>query len=146
MLIISMATVMIIFVLFKPQELKNSVINSCKLVFFSVAPPLFCFILAGDMLISTPVSRLFDTKIGKEISKFIGFSQKGSFIFFCGLFFGFPSGAAMTSRLYSRGEMEKNEAQRLVALSNNPSPAFLVSVVGKGLLQSAKIGWGIYIS
>ena len=53
---------------------------------------------------------------------------------------GFPVGAKMTADIYRRGELSRSDAERLIAYSSNASPAFIVAVVGSGMLGSRASG------
>ena len=66
--------------------------------------------------------------------------------FICGNVGGFPIGAKMTSELYSQGVITRSEAERLTALSNNPSCAFIIGGVGLGIYGDARVGFLLLIS
>ena len=66
--------------------------------------------------------------------------------FICGNISGFPIGAKMTSDLYRSGMLKRGDAQRLAALSNNPSCAFIVGGVGMGIYGDARLGFLLLIS
>jgi len=137
---------LIIYILLYPEGVRASVTESMRKVLFSVLPPLFCFIFAGDILAQTPFIRLFYLRPLRKAARGLGLSPSGMLVFFSGLLFGFPSGAAITARLVNDNRIDKSEAQRLIAFSNNPSPAFFVAVVGRGIMKSAYLGWILYFS
>lgn len=63
----------------------------------------------------------------------------------CSAFCGYPSGAVCARNLYERGEIDINEAQRIICYTNNAGPLFLISAVGTSLLGSTKDGVAIYL-
>ena len=65
---------------------------------------------------------------------------------FIGLLCGFPSGAIAASQLYEKSQISKSDAQKLILISNLPSPAFCISFVGAHILQSPITGFLIYLS
>lgn len=63
------------------------------------------------------------------LSRFMGLSQPGSFVFITGLLCGYPMGARMDSRFLEEGRIELNEARTLLAVSNHPSPMFILGYI-----------------
>ena len=66
--------------------------------------------------------------------------------FICGNVGGFPIGAKMTAELYRTGGIDKRSAERLLALSSNPSCAFVIGGVGLGIYGKGEIGFILLIS
>ena len=59
---------------------------------------------------------------------------------------GFPVGIKMTNDLYAKGEITKEQAQRLCLFCMNAGPAFVITAVGTNMLDSTKAGVIIYSS
>ena len=57
---------------------------------------------------------------------------------------GFPVGAAGAAELYGSGKISRSDAERLIAVSSVPSPAFLVGAVG-GMRRDPAFGWLLWI-
>lgn len=70
----------------------------------------------------------------------LGFSEASVAPFICGNIGGFPIGAKLTADAYKFGKIPKGEAERLIALSNNPSCAFIIGGVGMGIFGNVDIG------
>ena len=68
----------------------------------------------------------------------------------CGNVGGFPIGAKITSELYTSGAIDKRSAERLLALSSNPSCAFVIGGVGLGMYGDTRLGFillaSVYLS
>ena len=64
----------------------------------------------------------------------------------CGNIGGFPIGAKMSADSYAMGLITREEAERLIPLSNNPSCAFIVGGVGLGILGDMRLGFMLLIS
>ncbi|MBR2930334.1 MAG: hypothetical protein IKC32_03805 [Clostridia bacterium] len=75
-----------------------------------------------------------------------GISRSALGAYIIGSVAGFPIGARMTAELYRRGELSPSEAERALALTDNPSIAFILAVVGEGLLKSQSSGFILLIS
>ena len=52
----------------------------------------------------------------------------------------------MASAYYTSGALKRDDAERLMALSNNPSSAFIVGGVGMGIYGDISIGFSLLIS
>ena len=52
----------------------------------------------------------------------------------------------MVADRYASGQLTKDEAQRLLPLCNNPSPAFIIGGVGLGIYHSIKVGVMLLLS
>ncbi len=76
-----------------------------------------------------------------SFSRLLGVPEGGLAPFICGNIGGFPIGAKMVADSYSAGALSKDSAQRLAALSNNPSCAFIVGGVGLGIYGDAGVGF-----
>ncbi len=59
---------------------------------------------------------------------------------------GLPVGAKMSSELYERGLISKEQFARLLSFCVNPGPAFVISAVGISMLGSKETGAVIYVS
>ena len=71
--------------------------------------------------------------LASPFALFTGFPAEALGVYTVGCIAGFPIGARMSGELYAQGKIEKKEAERLSALSNQPSIAYLLGVVGIGL-------------
>ena len=55
--------------------------------------------------------------------------SREAFVFITGLLCGYPMGARMDSRFLEEGRIELNEARTLLAVSNHPSPMFILGYI-----------------
>jgi len=53
---------------------------------------------------------------------------------------GFPMGAVISSRLYSEGFLDHQQASRLLAFTNNASPGFVLTSLAAGMLNAPATG------
>lgn len=109
-----------------------------------VVPSLFPFFAAANLLRG---GGLFE-RIGgrmKGLMRFFSLPACCGGVFALGLVSGFPVGAEGSARLFEEGGCSKKQAERLLALSNNPSPAFVISAAGAGILGSAAAGWAMFL-
>ena len=124
-----------------PSVCRNSVTEGLMICVKAVIPSVFPF-----AIISSLMSRIEPPSfVGKPLSKLFGISYAGSGAVITGLISGFPAGTLCTVRLYKDGLISREEAERLICFTNNPSASFLVAGVGAAFLNSAKAGVMLYV-
>lgn len=111
-----------------------------------VVPSLFPFFVCSNLLIALGISEYLSKGFGRFMRPVFKIGGSGALALFLGLLSGYPCGAATTCRLYSEGSLTKNEAERLLAFSNNSGPLFIISAVGIGIYHSQAVGLILYIS
>ena len=127
------------------EETSVSAKNALSLCAESVIPSLFPFLvltrIISDMRLCDPIEKLF-----KEFMKPV-FSLNDAAItpLLLGFISGYPIGAVMCTTEYQNGQLEKREAERLLAFSNNAGPAFVLSTIGISLFSSLKIGFALLV-
>lgn len=109
-------------------EISTSIVSAIRLSVTSVIPALFPFIILSDFIISQP--RGTGGMLGKGFSRAFGLPASAMTAFLCGTLCGFPIGVKVATEIYARGEISKDELERLIGFINNPSPAFVISAVG----------------
>ena len=116
-----------------------------RLAVSSVIPSSLPFMVISDFYIcyGNPENiRLLRSVFGR----LLGLDARCLSPFICGNIGGFPIGAKMTADLYSLGVIDKDDAQRLVPLSNNPSCAFVIGGVGLGIYKDVRVGFMLLFS
>lgn len=131
------------FLLFYPDQVKNSAFNALCLCARSVVPSLFPFAILASLFLSSPAFNSFAGAL--PLGKIFGLSQSSSCAVLFGWLFGFPLGAKCAVDLYSAGKIGKDEAETLLAVSNNSGPAFIVNVIGASFWVSSDFGLMLYI-
>lgn len=111
----------------------------------AVIPALFPFFLLSNLLVGSlwgkplpllsPAARLF------------GVPQGGESLLISGFLGGYPVGVQSIARLYSSGQLGKEDANRLISFLGQPGPAFLFGMVAPMLDEPKKawILWGIVL-
>ena len=124
-------------------EIKNSIILGMKLTVSSVLPALFPFFILSDYLSASlkinekgPLSRGFE--------RVFEISPAALPAFLCGTVCGFPLGVRCAAELYESKAISKDECERLIGFTNNPSLAFVISSVGLGMRESLHDGILLY--
>lgn len=118
------------------KEAARAALSVCLEVIFTT---VFPFSMASEMLISSGICAFLGKTAAKPLARLFNLSYSGAGIFLLGLFGGYPTGAAGASRLYSKGEICRAEAEVLISYTNNATPAFMMTYIG-GLLGSRRTG------
>ncbi len=119
----------------------DGMIFSVKFIISSVFP----FIFLSNVLIDT----LFIENAAEKLSPIMLKLKINPYIlppFFISLFCGFPVGAIYICDLYKKRLLTKKEADLLLPMCNNPSPAFVISTVGAGFLNSQRKGLLLWVA
>lgn len=105
-----------------------------------VVPSLFPFFVASEIINSTGFVRTSGILLEPVMRPVFNVPGCASFALLLGVTSGYPVGAKITTDLRSSGLLSKNEAERLLAFTNNSGPLFIVGAVGTGMYGSSVIG------
>lgn len=117
-----------ILLLWNISAVTDGVKNALAICAFSIIPSLFVFLVLSDIITSLLLSEGSMNVPPKWI------------VFLLGSLCGFPVGAVVCDRLYKSGTLSEQEAERLLPLCNNTSPAFVMGAVGTAMLDDIKLG------
>ena len=111
----------------------------------TVIPALFPFILLSSVFFSAATALSWKETV---ISTVFHFPRGGGFLALPCFLGGYPVGAQSVRKAYQEGRLKKDEAQRLLAFSNNAGPSFVFGVVGQMFPKSwfPWALWGIHIA
>ena len=110
-----------------------------------VIPTSFPFMIISDLYVQ--YGRPENIRLlQKAFSTLFGFAPSALAPFICGNICGFPIGAKMIADNYEANRLTKEEAERMLPLSNNPSCAFVIGGVGLGIYGNLSIGILMLIS
>lgn len=135
-----------LFMLIFPEEILSAVNFGLKIWFTNVLPALLPFIIGTNLLIGLGVI----DSIGRILQRFMYsiFKLPGcsAFALVLGFVSGYPVGAKVTSQLRTENKLSRNEAQRLIAFTNNAGPLFMLGTIGTSMLHNKTIGYIIMLS
>ncbi|SDJ03883.1 hypothetical protein [Salimicrobium halophilum] len=106
-----------------------------------VFPALFPFFVTAELLIAYRFVEKLGVWIQKPVKVIFRLPGEAGFVLIMGMLCGYPAGARWTADLRRRGLLAKEEAERLLAFSNGPSPLFILGVIAGGYYSSPEIGW-----
>ncbi len=110
----------------------------------TVVPSVFPFMVLSEILLSCPVGAADLSFLDAPCRKLLSLPKSGLLAVALGLLCGFPIGARCAADGYEKGQLTKEEAERTIALSSNPSPAFLLGAVGISMRGNRFFGWTLF--
>lgn len=135
---------MIIFLLKNPEAVINSMKNGLSLCAKTIVPSLFPFMVLSNLVIYSGLYNVPASLLTPFCEKILGIGNNCASAIILGAFSGFPIGAKTTADLYKNGLCSKEEAEIVMAYSNNASPGFLISCVGASMLGDIRAGKILY--
>lgn len=137
---------LLLFWIFKNAPLlQNSVKAALSVCFDSLIPSLFPFFILSDLLSQTKEGEKLLAFLSRPVAFLLRTDRKSAGAYISGLLLGFPMGVKQLAEGYADGIIEKSEAERLLLISNNTGPAFVIGCLG-GLLGSLRSGVLIYVA
>ena len=131
-------TIILFFLLNSKITLDGSV-NGLILWLNTVVPTLLPFMIMSSVLINLHGEQLLHRLLSPLTSKILNLSPAGNYVFFIGMFCGYPLGAKTAADLLRENRISNSEAQYLMNFCNNISPAFAVGFICNTLLNDKKI-------
>lgn len=118
-----------LLVLFNPKLALEGAKGGLLLWFQSLLPALLPFMILSGILVETKVLLPVCRFLHHPLKHLLPISPAGCIALFLGFFCGFPVGARVVSDLLRSRQISKSEAQYLLGICNNFSPAFLTGFV-----------------
>lgn len=106
----------------------------------TLLPSLFPFVFLTRFFTETGTAERAGQRFSPALSPLFGVRRELCGTLLVGLFGGFPNGAYAAGSAYASGKCSRSEAERIVALADNASFAFLLTTVGVYVLGSLKAG------
>jgi sporulation integral membrane protein YlbJ len=106
----------------------------------TVFPSLLPFMVASEMLRNSGFMNRLGIIFEPVMRPLFNLPGCSSFSFILGMASGYPTGAKIVSGMYKDGLITKNEAERLLVISNNASPMFIAGAVAAGIFKIPATG------
>lgn len=111
-----------------------------------ILPSLLPFFIATELLQYTNINYFFKKFFHNFMKPLFNVPGEGAYAFIMGIISGYPIGAKIVSNLYESNICTKQEANRLIAFTNNSSPLFIIGTVGILLYKSSFIGILLFVT
>ena len=112
----------------------------------SVVPSLLPFFIATELLGYTNVISILGRFLNKFMRPIFNVPGEGAFPFIMGIISGYPMGAKIVSNFKKQGICTNEEAERLLAFTNNSGPLFIIGTVGIGLFKDTNTGILLFLT
>ncbi|MBR5793886.1 MAG: hypothetical protein IKY28_04370 [Anaerotignum sp.] len=138
-------SVLVFFLLYSliryPAEMLAASAESIQIWLTKVFPSLFPFAAACSILLQIGAAEQIGHIFRPMVKLLFGLEGIAAFPFFSGILSGYPMGAKITAQLYEKRLLSPQEAQHILAFSNNPGPLFLVGTIGVGFFDMPFFGY-----
>lgn len=135
----------IIYMLIFPKEATDEARKAVMLCADTIIPSLFVFLLCSNFLINTGFAKIIKKPFEKIMYPLFAINGSGALAMILGYVSGYPIGAVCTCELYKKGDLSKDEAERLLGFCNNAGPLFIVGSLGAIMLKSKESGYLLWL-
>ena len=119
--------------------------DGIELCLISVIPSIFPFLVLTGIL--TPA--IFGARIPvlRPLSRILGIPAGSEGIFLTGIMGGYPTGAQAVHQAWRQGQLNNEDAKRMLAFCSNAGPSFLFGILGTRFpeIWMPWLLWGIHI-
>ncbi len=112
----------------------------------NVIPSLFPFFIATELLNYTNLPYYLGRLTHKFMRPLFNIPGEGSYAFIMGIISGYPVGAKIVNKFVEEGTCTKQEAERMLAFTNNSGPLFIIGTVGISLFGDVSIGIILFLT
>jgi len=120
--------------------------DGLELCIRTVIPSLFPFFLLSGILVSSLMGS--SLPLLRPLGRALGIPKGGESLLIPAFLGGYPVGAGCIRDAWADGRLDRQDAQRLLAFSNNAGPAFLFGMAAPMFSHPAAgwVLWGIHIA
>ena len=133
-----------VFLLRDPTLSAGLVQEGVKVILKGALPSVFPFLILSSLFFESGFPLLFQGRVARFFGRLFYLPEVCISGFAVGLFAGFPLGASFAAGLYEEGYCQKEEAERLSALSGFCAPPFLLGAFGQGIMGDLRAGLLLY--
>lgn len=141
-----LAALFALLIIIYPAVSADAAKNALLLCGNVLIPSLLPFFICSYILIYSGIAHRVSGALSRIMKPLFAVNGSGAVALVCGLLSGYPTGAAVTAKLYTSGCINKNEAERLICFTNNSGPLFILGAVGAGIYQSKAAGIILLVS
>ena len=141
------AAVFMLLLFFKcPTETAQWVESSLSVCAKRLIPSLFPFMVIAEVIVSSGLGAALVRPLASVLKPILRLPEIGCCAVIMGMLCGFPIGARCAVSALKANRLSREEAQRVLLFSINPSTAFLISAVGVSLWGSKRFGVSLCIT
>ncbi len=125
-----------IILVFWPEKMASGIADGLMVCGNILIPSLFPFTVLALFLIDSNI-------VQKYLKSPISYSL---FIFLLSIIGGYPVGAKIIATSYQKGILAEYDAEKLLKVCINASPAFVITAIGKTIFGDIRIGIILFVS
>lgn len=139
--VLSGTVFIMLYIVINPDICITGASQGLLLWFHKVLPSLLPFIILTNILSRLDILSKIN-KYATPLTKIL-FDLPGDslFAFITGFVSGYPMGAKTAALLLENGNLNRNEAQKVLCFCNNCGPLFIIGVVSTGMLGDTHLGY-----
>ncbi|WP_461204461.1 sporulation integral membrane protein YlbJ [Clostridium sp. DL1XJH146] len=141
-----MCSFLLISIISNPENSIKAAYDGTILFFQSVFVSLFPFMIIINIMISYGGVDIYSKLLGKIICTPLRLPTCSTIVIIISMLCGYPLGAKYAVNLYENKAIDYNTCERLVTIASNPSPLFVIGVLGVKLFQNKYIGYLLLFS
>ena len=139
---LSLSSLVMMLLILDAETALGGAKEGITLCLYSVIPSLFPFFVVSVILTSSLTGKKMHFL--RPLGKLCGIPNGAESIFMLGLLGGYPVGAQSITDAYKQGQLEQDDARRLLGFCSNAGPAFLFGMIGP-LFSSQHIPWALWL-
>lgn len=141
-----LCTIFILSIILNPNIALSATLDGALLFINSVFVSLFPFLVIINIMLSYGGIDIYSTIFGNLLCKPLRLPKNCSVVLIISALCGYPIGAKYAIDLYSNKKIDFQTCDRLISIASNPSPLFVIGVVGVKLLKNKYLGYLLLIS
>lgn len=142
-----LASLFLLAMFFKNSAIAASTVgDALRLCTTTLIPSLFPLMVASELLVLSGAIDQLGAWLSRPCRALFGMEGDAACAVLLGMLCGFPIGTRCAVTLYREGRITEEDFCRVLALSNHPSSAFLLSTVGISLFGSLRLGILLYVT
>jgi sporulation integral membrane protein YlbJ len=133
-----------------PQDVVVSAANGLNIWWKFVLPALFPFFILSELLMGAGFVHFLGVLLEPLMRPLFHLPGRASFVIAMSFTSGIPIGAVLTSKLRQQNVLTREEGERLLTFTCNPSPGFMFGAVASSMMGKPNLGFvlagSVYIS
>ncbi|SDO80733.1 sporulation integral membrane protein YlbJ [Paenibacillus sp. yr247] len=139
-LLMAFVVIAIILCLFAfPHDGLHAALRGVSIWWDVLFPALFPFFVISEIMLGFGIVHFFGTLLDPMMRPVFRIPGIGGFVMAMGFAAGYPVGAKLTSQLWDRQLVNREEGERLVAFTTSSDPIFLIGAVSIGFFHDASL-------
>jgi sporulation integral membrane protein YlbJ len=128
------------FIVSYPESAFEASLSGLSLWWRLIFPALLPFLMLTELLAGFGVLHAAGVLLDPLLRRLFGIPGAGGYAVAVGLVGGFTAGPDAITKLYGRGLVCRDDAERLIALTHISNPVTMVTIIGVGMLNSPQAG------